>query len=127
MADQPLSGARVLVLEDEFLVAMSLEALLQDLGAEVVGPFATVSAGLQAAAAGKLDAAVLDVNLRDGMVTPVAEALADRGVPAVLHTACGDGALPPLLAAQPRLSKPCAEGRLREALVDLLSARRRVA
>jgi len=64
MTDSPLAGRRVLVIEDEMIVAMLLEDMLADLGCTVLGPAARVDQALTIiAAAGSLDAAVLDVNL----------------------------------------------------------------
>lgn len=120
-----LKGARVLVMEDEFIVAMALEALLEEMGCEVVGPFATVSAGIEVAGASRLDAAVLDVNLRDGIVSPIAERLRARGVPVILHTACATAsALPPPLDSFDRVSKPSSEADLRTHLLALLARSR---
>ncbi len=117
-----LEGVRVLVMEDEFLTALALETALKDLGCVVVGPFASVGEGLPAAD-GDLDAAVLDVNLRDGLVTPLARRLVARGVPVVLSTGHADPAsLDPALAGLPRLSKPCSDACLRRILETLLSA-----
>ena len=119
---QSLAGTRVLVMEDEFLVAMALEALLEEMGCEVVGPFATVSAGIEVAGASRLDAAVLDVNLRDGIVSPIAERLRARGVPVILHTACATAsALPPPLDSFHRVNKPSTESELRAQLTALLA------
>ena len=118
-------GARVLVMEDEFLVAMAIEALLEEMGCEVVGPFATVSAGIEVAGASRLDAAVLDVNLRDGIVSPIAERLRARGVPVILHTACATAsALPPPLDSFERVNKPSSEEQLRARLEALLARSR---
>jgi len=111
-------------MEDEFIVALALEALLTDLGCEVVGPFATVSAGIEVAGADRLDAAVLDVNLRDGIVTPIAERLRGRGVPVVLHTACSSAsALPPPLDSFPRVSKPSTDAALSAQLMTAMRQR----
>ena len=116
-----LQGARVLVMEDEFLIAMALESLLADHGCVVVGPFATVDAGLAEAESGELDAALLDVNLRDGLVSPVAARLLARGVPIILHTSHDNPAtLPDALRGLPRLAKPCSEERLTRELAHLL-------
>jgi DNA-binding response OmpR family regulator len=121
--DQRLAGVRVLVMEDEALVAMALEALLQDLGCLVVGPFASVATGIVAAETAPLDVALLDVNLRDGLVSPVAQRLHARGVPIVLHTACGHhDDLPPDLHDFARLTKPCGEARLQRELIALIGA-----
>ena len=69
---QPLDGLRILVAEDNVLAAMELEQVLEDCGCETVGPAATVDQALRLAREERLDGAVLDVNLRDQAVFPVA-------------------------------------------------------
>lgn len=85
--DAPLVGLIVLVVEDEFLVAMDLEAMLERLGAQVLGPAATVHAALQLLETVRPDVALLDVHVKDGLVTPVAEALRSQSIPYVLASA----------------------------------------
>src|SRR5689334_8220047 len=82
----PLAGARVLVAEDEFVVALDLEVGLRELGCEVVGPAASVAQALALVARERPDAALLDVALLDGNAAPAAEALRSAGVPFVLLT-----------------------------------------
>ncbi len=77
---------RVLVVEDEALVAMMIQDFLTENGHAVIGPISRVSEALLAAKIGDFDAAVLDVNLGDGMAYSVAEILAERGVPFVFVT-----------------------------------------
>jgi CheY-like chemotaxis protein len=77
-----LKALRILLVEDDGLVAMMLEDMLGDLGCELVGSFVRVGAALAwIEAGGEVDAALLDVNLGDESVFPVAEALRARGVP----------------------------------------------
>ena len=76
----------VMLCEDEFIVAMDLQLLLEDFGYKVIGPFSEVSAGLNAIEEFVPDVAFLDVNLRDGTVFPLADALKDRGVHLVFHS-----------------------------------------
>lgn len=85
-----LSGITVLVVEDEPLIAWELAMGLEEAGASVVGPVATVDAALAKVAVEPLAAAVLDVRLGASEVTPVAHALAERGVPFVFHTGHAD-------------------------------------
>jgi DNA-binding NarL/FixJ family response regulator len=70
-----------MVVEDEFLLALRIEALLARAGIEVVGPVGTVEEGMSLASESPLDGAVLDVNLRGQRVDPVASALAARNIP----------------------------------------------
>jgi DNA-binding NtrC family response regulator len=82
-----LAGSRVLVVEDEALIALGISAILTDAEGVPVGPAASVrEARLLIKDAAVLDAAVLDVNLADGSVTPILEALSARGIPAVVYT-----------------------------------------
>ena len=82
-------GRLVLVVEDEFLIAMHLELLLQQHGWRVLGPAATVAEALRLLSGQTPDVALLDLNLRGELATPVAEELQARGVPFVLVSAYG--------------------------------------
>lgn len=79
-------GLRVLVLEDQFLIALEIEDVLARLGCTVLGPFSTVARALDLLGRVRVDFAILDVNLGDELSTPVAEALRARGVPFALST-----------------------------------------
>jgi DNA-binding response OmpR family regulator len=96
----------VLVVEDEMLIAVTIEEALQDLGCIVVGPVGRLEAALQMAGAERLDVAILDFSIRGGLVFPVAETLRARGIPFVFASGYGDWVLPDPFAAQPRLTKP---------------------
>jgi two-component sensor histidine kinase/DNA-binding response OmpR family regulator len=80
------SGARVLLVEDEALVGLMMRAALTDAGYQVTGPFSSVSEALIAIKSARPDCAVLDINLLDGPVYPLATALTDAGVPFVFAT-----------------------------------------
>lgn len=80
-----VDGKRILLLEDEFIVALAAEDMLAELGVVVVGPAATVAEGLALADA-PLDAAVLDINMNGERSFAVARALRARGVPFVFAT-----------------------------------------
>jgi CheY-like chemotaxis protein len=82
----PLAGLRLLVVEDEALVAMLIEDLLRDLGCTVVGPVGSVARALALLRREAIDGALLDVNLGKERSYPVADALAARGVPFVFLT-----------------------------------------
>lgn len=92
IAPVSLLGRRILVAEDEPLVALELEATLRGLGCEVLGPAATLEEALRLATAPseRIDAAVLDINLAGRASFPAADALAKRGVPIVFATGYGD-------------------------------------
>ena len=114
-----LAGLRVLVVEDDMLIAIYITEVLQDLGCVVVGPVSKLDAALRIADDEAMDAAILDVNIRGGHVFPVAERLRARGVPFALASGYGDWALPEAFRNQPRLTKPFTYEEL-EAQVRLL-------
>ena len=89
-----LIGKRILVVEDEFLVAMLIEDALTDAGCIVVGPFSRVPEARVAAEQHAVDFALLDVNVAGEKVFPVAEALEARGIPFLFLTGYGAVALP---------------------------------
>lgn len=115
-----LNGRRVLVVEDESLVAMLLETILEDMGCTPVGPAVTVDEGLVLAEGESLDAALLDVNVAGRQVFPVAQALKARGVPFVFSTGYGEGGLPDEWRGQPTLQKPFTESAVRDALTKAM-------
>ena len=118
---EPLSGRRVLLVEDESLVAMLLETILEDMGCVPVGPAATVEDGLAMAAGPEhLDAALLDVNVAGHQIFPVAEALQARGVPFVFSTGYGEGGLPDVWRGHPTVQKPFTEAAIRDALMKAM-------
>ena len=108
-----IRGKRVLVVEDEFLIAEDLTFQLQELGAEVLGPAATVEQALAILHSRiAVDGATLDVNLGQEKSFPVAEALIERHVPFVILTGYDAHALPDHLRDIPRATKPFEPGRL---------------
>ena len=117
-----LQGRRILVIEDESLVAMLLETILDDMGCAVVGPESNIDDGLRAATTeGALDAALLDVNVAGREVFPVAEALKARGVPFVFSTGYGEAGLPEHWRGNPTIQKPFTEAAIRDALMKALN------
>jgi DNA-binding response OmpR family regulator len=103
---------RILIVEDDFLVATLLAEIFESVGWQVVGPVAHLATALDAAAGEGFDAAVLDVDLGGQTVYPVAEVLDARRVPFVFVTAYGREALPPLFCRRPHLGKPFAPAEL---------------
>lgn len=118
----PLRGKRVLVVEDEMLVALNLEDLLVDLGAEVVGPAMRLETALDLARSERLDVAVLDINLHGGRSYPVAEVLRDRGLPFIFATGYGHAEGSEAFAHVPTLTKPYRSGELAAALAEAIAA-----
>ncbi|HEY1073147.1 response regulator [Brevundimonas sp.] len=117
-----LQGRRVLVIEDESLVAMLLETILDDMGCSVVGPESNIDDGLRTAThEAALDAALLDVNVAGREVFPVAEALKTRGVPFVFSTGYGEAGLPEHWRGHPTIQKPFTEGAIRDALMKAMN------
>jgi PAS domain S-box-containing protein len=106
VAPTVLAGKRVLLVEDEMLVAMMMKDMLTDLGFSVVGPFSRIAEALPAARENDLEAAVLDINLNGELVYPVAEALVARGVPIVFVTGYGAESIDKGFSHIPVLQKP---------------------
>jgi PAS domain S-box-containing protein len=100
------SKSRVLLVEDEALVAMMIQETLKEFGYQVVGPLNTASEALAAAREGHFDAAVLDINLGDGLVYTVAEILGVRGVPFIFVTGYDADSVDPRFSEVPILQKP---------------------
>jgi two-component SAPR family response regulator len=117
-----LEGRRVLVVEDEFLLAMELEVLLQQRGCMVLGPVSSVGQALAMLNGEPPDVALLDVNLKGERATPVAGALHARGVPFVLITGySGPQLSEPELHEAPRVDKPVNCRALKRAVTTALS------
>lgn len=115
---------RVLVVEDESLIAMLVEDGLETLGYEVVGPVGTVDAALRLVEQTPFDLALLDINLGGKQSFPIAEALEARGIPYVFLTGYDRSSLP--LAFQHRfgLQKPFRMSALQQALEKLQRSER---
>jgi CheY-like chemotaxis protein len=114
-----LEGLRVLVVEDEPVVAMCLEDMLEALGCVTVGPANRLSAGMDLAERETLDAAILDINLGGERSTTIAETLRRRGVPFVFASGYGT---PPegFDEGMPMIEKPYREVDVARALNALL-------
>jgi DNA-binding response OmpR family regulator len=116
--------ARVLLVEDEPLIAMMLAEMLAELGHEVVGPARSVAEGLAALADGQPDMAVLDINLDGEMSFPLADALEAAGVPHLFATGYGPEAARARPVSRPVIAKPFSAADLAAslALLDPASA-----
>jgi DNA-binding LytR/AlgR family response regulator len=97
-------GRKVLIVEDEYLLAQDLTEYFRKLGAIVLGPAPSIEAATKKVA--DADAAVLDIDLNGHQVFPIADALMDRNVPFVFFTGRDDIAVPPRFRHVGRLPKP---------------------
>jgi two-component SAPR family response regulator len=115
-----LEGSRVLVVEDDFILSMALEAMLAEAGAEIAGVCRTLSDALSLAEGDDLSAAILDIQLGEDTVVPVARRLFDRGIPFLFYT--GQTETGPIRSEWPRctiISKPAQPGTIISALARL--------
>ena len=115
-----LDGCRVLLVEDEALIAFELQIIMRQAGCQVIGPVGTLAEGLALAETAALDAAVLDVKLWDGDVFPLADRLAERGIPFVLMSGYSAAELPERFRERPLYPKPSAADGLIVALNQAL-------
>lgn len=109
---------RVLVVEDEFYIADELAVAVSARGLDVVGPVATVREAYAIIMSERIDAAVLDVNLRGEPITPVADALASRRIPFFLATGYDIEALPERYRQFPLWEKPIRVHDLADAILE---------
>jgi CheY-like chemotaxis protein len=103
-----LSGRRILIVEDDYLIACEMAESLADCGAEIVGPAASIAQAnaLIASDGDRLHGAVLDLNLSGTMVFPVADALRERDIPFVFATGYDAWNVPARYADVPQCQKP---------------------
>ncbi len=120
-AGTAFAGKRILVVEDEMIVAMLIEDILMDNGAIVVGPAARVNKALDLLGSETVDAALLDVNLAGENTMPVAQELRRRGIPFAFATGYGAAGIPDGFAGQPLLQKPFQERDLQEVMTRVLA------
>ena len=81
-----LQGARIFIVEDEILIALELQSVFEQAGAELVGPVHTLANAMKHATRDAISAAVLDIRLGSDSVRPVARVLAERGIPFVFYS-----------------------------------------
>jgi CheY-like chemotaxis protein len=120
-----LAGKRILVVEDEMLVATNLEDTLTDLGAVVIGPAMRVEEALDLAAKESFDVAILDVNLNGTRSYAVAELIQQRGLPFIFATGYGHVLGADSFRDVPTLAKPYRTQELCDALAAALAGRRK--
>jgi DNA-binding NtrC family response regulator len=111
---KPLAGHRILVAEDEALIALELEQILENLGCEVVGPLSRVDDVLENAERGGFDGALLDINLRGRQIFEILPKLKTLGLNLIITSGYDDLSLfPPAFRSMPRIAKPFNERELR--------------
>lgn len=107
LSRQPgLAGRCVLVVEDDYFIAIELCSALRAAGAEIIGPMREIETALAATRDERIDCGVLDINLRGRMTFEVAAALQARGVPVVFATGYDASMIPAALTGTLRLEKP---------------------
>lgn len=117
-----LKGKRILVVEDSFLSAIQIEASLNLLGCEVVGPVSTLDEGKRIAKESDIHGAILDINIIGGNRGPIAHVLQDRQCPFFFVTGyASPQVLPHDLSGIPRLRKPITDSQLALAMVTQFS------
>jgi DNA-binding NtrC family response regulator len=107
MPEKTLQGCRVLIVEDEYMLARELRTELEDAQAVVLGPVGHLEPAMKLIGAEPhIDGAVLDINLGGEPVYPLADLLMERNVPVVFTTGYDASAIPPRYADVPRCEKP---------------------
>ncbi|HLH48458.1 MAG TPA: response regulator [Roseiarcus sp.] len=123
MSEAALRDRRILLVEDEFLLAQNLSDEFQAIGASVLGPAASLERALALIEQERaIDVAVLDLNLGGVMAYPVADALLARHIPFVFTTGYEDASIRPRYPAARTCEKPFAFSALAKALADALAA-----
>ncbi len=112
----PGEPIRLLLVEDEALIALMLEDMVEGMGCAVTGLAPRVSLGISMADSGDFDVAILDVNVAGENVEPVAERLATRGVPFIFATGYGEAGVPLRFRDRPVVAKPFRSEQLEAAI-----------
>jgi DNA-binding response OmpR family regulator len=120
MQNKPLAERSVLIVEDDIILATDLAFLLTEAGCKAVVPTTSNAASLSAMVHYILDAAILDVNVQNEWVFPVANALDAAGIPFLFLTAYSHDSIPAQHRGRPFIQKPHHPEGLVEALVDLM-------
>ena len=124
--DTPGKGTRVLVLEDEAIIALDVEGILTDAGFKVAATLATCADALEWLDNHSADIALLDLHLLDGSCAPVGNRLAQLGIPFVVFSggSAADETVDPILAQGQWLEKPAPPSRIVEVVLAALRAQR---
>jgi DNA-binding response OmpR family regulator len=111
---------RILIVEDEYLIADLISDIVVECGCEVVGPFGTLSEAMHACQSTDADAAIVDLVLHDVLAYPIAEVLSRRGIPFGFATGRETAATDSAWEQQPFLGKPFAVEEVRQFIDGLL-------
>jgi CheY-like chemotaxis protein len=117
----PLQGLRVLIVEDEALVAMLVEEYLAELGCVVAGSARRVSRALESLQNSQVDAAIIDLNVNGEDITPVIETLDARGTPFIFASGYAEKSLDQRWGGRGVLQKPFSSKELGQALHSIIS------
>jgi DNA-binding NtrC family response regulator len=120
MPDRPL---RVLIVEDQLLIALDLEIILESYGYEVVGPVASVSVASRIIAHERIDAALVDFVLNDGEASPLVEVLTAHSIPFALCTGSHASEMSARYPHAPVLSKPFRSEDVRDVVAKLMASK----
>ena len=108
----------ILIVEDEMIVALLMEDLVRELGVNEVYICPDATSAIETVVTRSIDLAILDMQVRDGTTTSVADLLAEKGIPFVFSSGSDVGALPERHAARPMLSKPFLDDDLKLLILD---------
>lgn len=111
---------RILIVEDEFLIADLIREIVEECGCEVVGPFGTLMEALHACQSADADAAIVDLVLHGDFAYPLADALSRRGIPFGFATGRDTAAIESAWEQRPFLGKPFAAEEVRQLIDGLL-------
>ncbi|TGN42985.1 response regulator [Paracoccus liaowanqingii] len=114
-----MTAFRVLIVEDEMLIAMDMEDMLAEMGFEVVGPAPCLERGMELARREAFDMAVLDINLAGRTSFPIADILRERGIPFLFATGYGVAGLLEKYVGTTTLQKPVEFLQLKAEIVAL--------
>jgi CheY-like chemotaxis protein len=117
---QDAHSRRILLVEDEGMIAMLVEDMLEDLGHELVRVANRLEEAVTAAGTETIDLAILDLNLGGVLTYPAADVLAERGIPFIFATGYGSGGLKAAYSARPTLQKPFDTESLGQAIRQVL-------
>jgi CheY-like chemotaxis protein len=117
---KPLLGCRILIVEDNFLLAETVASVLEGVGARIVGPYMTmVEALANLSELTAIDGAILDIGLGELESYPLAEALQTTGIPFMFLTGVERHDLPAQFARTPHMLKPFSDDRLIRRLIEI--------